>query len=124
MRERAQAALAKVYRGAKADRKLFEKSTIGPVEPTSNDQQDCWFVALGKASYKYDYRVLRIWRNLVLLLALPLMLFFIMFARQSIFLLAGPAYFGAVRPMQCIMPARERMAEKETISQSQKNLEL
>lgn len=42
--------------------------------------------------------------NFILLLASPLMLFFIIFAKQSIFLLAGTSYSGAVLPMQCIIP--------------------
>jgi len=40
----------------------------------------------------------------VLFLALPLMLFFIIFAREGIYFLAGSAFEGAILPMQIIMP--------------------
>lgn len=42
--------------------------------------------------------------NFVFIIATPLMLYFIFFARQGIFLLSGSAYGGAIEPMQLIMP--------------------
>lgn len=42
--------------------------------------------------------------NFVFLLAVPLMVYFILFARQGIFFLSGSAYANAILPMQIIMP--------------------
>lgn len=42
--------------------------------------------------------------NFVFIIATPLMLYFIFFARQGIFFLSGDAYGGAIEPMQLIMP--------------------
>jgi len=42
--------------------------------------------------------------NFVVLLAMPLMLYFILFAKEGVLLLAGKAYLDAVLPMQIIMP--------------------
>lgn len=42
--------------------------------------------------------------NFVFVAALPLMLYFILFAKQGIFLLSGQRYAGAILPMQIIMP--------------------
>jgi O-antigen/teichoic acid export membrane protein len=42
--------------------------------------------------------------SFVFLLASPLMLYFILFAREGIFFLSGSAYEGSVIPMQIIMP--------------------
>lgn len=42
--------------------------------------------------------------NFVALLACPLTLYFILFAKQGIFFLSGEAFTGAVIPMQIIMP--------------------
>ena len=42
--------------------------------------------------------------NFVIVLAIPMMLFFILYARPGIYLLSGDAYEGAVIPMQIIMP--------------------
>ena len=42
--------------------------------------------------------------NFVVVAAVPLMLYFIYFARQGIFLLSGEDYAGAILPMQIIMP--------------------
>lgn len=42
--------------------------------------------------------------NFVFLAAVPMMIYFMVFARQGIFLLSGENYAGAVRPMQWIMP--------------------
>lgn len=42
--------------------------------------------------------------NFVVLLAAPLSVYFILFAKEGIFLLSGSAYMGSVVPMQVIMP--------------------
>jgi O-antigen/teichoic acid export membrane protein len=42
--------------------------------------------------------------NFVFLAAVPMMIYFMVFARQGIFLLSCENYAGAVRPMQWIMP--------------------
>lgn len=42
--------------------------------------------------------------NFVFLAATPMMLYFILFAKQGIFLLSGEAYAGSILPMQLIMP--------------------
>lgn len=42
--------------------------------------------------------------NFVCVAAMPLMLYFILFAKQGIFLLSGERYAGAILPMQIIMP--------------------
>ncbi len=42
--------------------------------------------------------------NFVFVAALPMMLYFIFFAKQGIFLLSGESYAGSIVPMQWIMP--------------------
>lgn len=42
--------------------------------------------------------------NFVMLIACPLTLYFMLFAKQGIYFLSGPAYTGAIAPMQLIMP--------------------
>ena len=42
--------------------------------------------------------------HFVFLVALPLMLFFILFAKEGIYFLSGNAYEGSILPMQLIMP--------------------
>ena len=42
--------------------------------------------------------------NFVFLAAAPFSLYFILFAKNSIYLLSGPAYTGSIEPMQIIMP--------------------
>lgn len=42
--------------------------------------------------------------NFVFLVALPMMLYFMIFAREGIFFLSGDQYGGAIVPMQVIMP--------------------
>ena len=42
--------------------------------------------------------------NLVFLTAAPLSLYFILFAKNGVYLLSGPAYAGSILPMQIIMP--------------------
>lgn len=68
-------------------------------------------VLLPRASYYVEHGQMDAFRkitgkalNFVFAAALPLMLYFILFARQGIFLLSGESYAGAVLPMQVIMP--------------------
>lgn len=68
-------------------------------------------VLLPRASYYIEHGETERFREItrkslrfVLLLASPLMLYFIFFAREGVRLLSGPAYDGAVLPMQLIMP--------------------
>ena len=42
--------------------------------------------------------------NFVILLAAPLMIYFIYFAKEGIYFLSGSAYTGSIVPMQIIMP--------------------
>lgn len=42
--------------------------------------------------------------NIVILLAIPFMVFFSFYASEVIYVLSGPAYAGAIIPMQIIMP--------------------
>ena len=42
--------------------------------------------------------------NFVFLIATPLMIYFMLFAREGIFFLSGDAYSGSILPMQIIMP--------------------
>ena len=42
--------------------------------------------------------------NFVMVIAVPMMLFFIMYARPGIYFFSGEAYEGSIRPMQIIMP--------------------
>lgn len=68
-------------------------------------------VLLPRASYYIEHEMreefLRITRkaiNFVILLASPMVLYFILFAKESIFFLSGDAYVGSIIPMQIIMP--------------------
>ena len=68
-------------------------------------------VLLPRASYYVEHGELERFREItrkslrfVLLLASPLMLYFIFFAQEGVRLLSGAAYGGAVLPMQIIMP--------------------
>lgn len=68
-------------------------------------------VLLPRASYYIEHgemerfhEITRKSLRFVLLLATPLMLYFIFFAREGVRLLSGPAYDGAILPMQLIMP--------------------
>lgn len=54
--------------------------------------------------FRKFYKVSRKSLNFVILLAAPLVLYFIAFARHGIYFLSGTAYEGAVIPMQIIMP--------------------
>lgn len=49
-------------------------------------------------------RITRKALNFVIFLALPLTVYFILFAERSILLLSGPAFAGAILPMRIIMP--------------------
>lgn len=68
-------------------------------------------VLLPRASYYVEhdmmdefYRITRKAINFVFLVATPMMVYFILFAKEGIFFLSGPAYAGAIEPMQIIMP--------------------
>lgn len=68
-------------------------------------------VLLPRASYYVKHglvddfrRITRKAINFVLLLASPLMLYFMLFAREGILFLSGSAYEGSAVPMQIIMP--------------------
>lgn len=50
------------------------------------------------------YKIVRKAMRIVFFLAVPLMVFFMMFAREVILILSGEAYLAAVLPMQIIMP--------------------
>ena len=53
---------------------------------------------------KEFYRIVNKSLNFTFLIASPLMVYFILFARQGIFFLSGVAYEGAIIPMRIIMP--------------------
>lgn len=68
-------------------------------------------VLLPRASYFIEHQEMDEFRRIskkalqfVFFIAFPLMLYFILFAKQSIFFLSGDAYAGAIVPMQIIMP--------------------
>ena len=68
-------------------------------------------VLLPRASYYVEHKQMDQFRqisqkalNFVFVAALPLMLYFMLFAKQGIFLLSGEEYAGAIVPMQLIMP--------------------
>ncbi len=68
-------------------------------------------VLLPRASYYLEhnmisefYKITKKAINFVFIIAVPLMVYFILFAKEGIFLLSGSAYIGAVKPMQIIMP--------------------
>jgi O-antigen/teichoic acid export membrane protein len=68
-------------------------------------------VLLPRASYYVEHGELEQFRkitakalNFVMLFATPVMLYFIYFAKEGIFLLSGENYAGAIIPMQLIMP--------------------
>lgn len=68
-------------------------------------------VLLPRASYYVEnqmmddfYRITKKAINFVFLLSLPLMLYFMLFAKEGIFFLSGNAYADAIVPMQIIMP--------------------
>ena len=68
-------------------------------------------VLLPRASYYVEKGMIEEFRevskkaiNFVFLIATPLMIYFIIYARPCVLFLSGEAYLGAVRPMQIIMP--------------------
>lgn len=68
-------------------------------------------VLLPRSSYyiqqgylKEFYKLTKKGLNFVILLATPLMFYFIYFAKEGIYFLSGDAYTGAILPMQIIMP--------------------
>lgn len=68
-------------------------------------------VLLPRASYYVEhglkedfYRITQKAINFVFLVATPLMLYFVFFAKEGIFFLSGNNYSGAIVPMQIIMP--------------------
>ena len=65
----------------------------------------------GEASYYVEhnlmeefYRITKKATNFVFLVASPMMVYFIIFAKEGIFFLSGSAYAGSIVPMQIIMP--------------------
>ena len=61
-----------------------------------------WYVQKGQMQAFRE--VTRKALNFVFVAALPLMLYFMLFAREGIFLLSGQRYAGSIVPMQIIMP--------------------
>ena len=68
-------------------------------------------VLLPRASYYIEHNNLEEFKritskalNFVFLLAMPLTVYFILFAKEGVLLLSGAPYFGAIIPMQVIMP--------------------
>ncbi len=68
-------------------------------------------VLLPRASYYIEQNKIYEFRritskalNFVFIIAAPLMIYFILFAKQGIYFLSGIAYTGAILPMQIIMP--------------------
>ena len=68
-------------------------------------------VLLPRASYNIEHGLMNdFWRisrkaiNFVFLVASPMMLYFIFFAKEGIYFLSGTAYTGSIVPMQIIMP--------------------
>lgn len=68
-------------------------------------------VLLPRASYNVEHGLMdEFWRiskkaiNFVVLVASPIMLYFILFAKEGIYFLSGTAYAGSIVPMQIIMP--------------------
>lgn len=68
-------------------------------------------VLLPRASYYVENEMLDDFKkitfkalNFVFLIASPLVVYFIIFAKESVFFLSGDSYAGAIIPMQIIMP--------------------
>ena len=68
-------------------------------------------VLLPRSSYYIEHgemnefhRISRKALHFVILAAVPMSVYFILFAKQGIYFLSGPAYTGAIVPMQIIMP--------------------
>lgn len=68
-------------------------------------------VLLPRASYYVEhhmmdefYRITKKAINFVFIIATPMMVYFMLFAKEGVFFLSGDAYAGAIVPMQVIMP--------------------
>lgn len=68
-------------------------------------------VLLPRASYYVEhnmidefYRITKKAINFVFIVAMPMMVYFILFAKEGISFLSGPAYEGSIVPMKIIMP--------------------
>lgn len=68
-------------------------------------------VLLPRAAYYVEhdmfdkfYRITKKAINFVFLIAMPMMIYFILFAKEGIFFLSGKSYEGSIIPMQIIMP--------------------
>ncbi|MDD6073316.1 MAG: flippase [Clostridium sp.] len=68
-------------------------------------------VLLPRASYYVDkgmfeefYGILKKMMHLILVISFPMALYFMVFAREGVVFLAGPAFEGSVLPMRIIMP--------------------
>lgn len=68
-------------------------------------------VLLPRASYYFEHGNEKEFRNIsvkalqtVLILSVPLTVYFILYARESILFLSGDDFFGAILPMQILMP--------------------
>lgn len=68
-------------------------------------------VLLPRASYNIEHGLMdEFWRiskkaiNFVFIIATPLLLYFVFFAKEGIYFLSGSAYTGSILPMQIIMP--------------------
>lgn len=68
-------------------------------------------VLLPRASYYVEHGMMDAFKTItkkalsfVFLLSTPLMIFFILFAKEGIYFLSGPEYVGAIVPMKIIMP--------------------
>jgi O-antigen/teichoic acid export membrane protein len=68
-------------------------------------------VLLPRASYYIEQGMMKEFKrisekalNFVFLIATPMMVYFIIFAKEGIYLLSGTAYSGSIIPMQIIMP--------------------
>ena len=62
--------------------------------------------ALSRCTCKCDCgnRITKKALTFVFLVASPLMIYFVLYAREGIFFLSGNAYEGSILPMQVIMP--------------------
>lgn len=68
-------------------------------------------VLLPRASYYIEHGMIEAFENItkkainfVFLVAMPLTVYFMLFAKEGIYLLSGDAYHGSILPMQIIMP--------------------
>ena len=68
-------------------------------------------VLLPRASYYVEHKNMEEFRRItqkalsfVMILAVPLSVYFILFAKEGVLLLSGSAYYGSITPMRIIMP--------------------